>query len=151
MSGDCEVWNNSYALDGETELLLHRMQSAPLDDDAILRACVNDIEILSLLDETQKTALKNSMVWGAARFTVSAGSSNAFSAAIQKNQQQTEVLRQTLEWGKLSAVIRRKAARRVEIISQYAQQNGWMERVGTHWNITAKGHELLAGGGFSLR
>lgn len=150
---DCEPWNNSYQRDGDTEVLLRKLQAGPMTDDQIMRHCLSAKQIAALSDAETKTETDTKMIDGLMQFIASFGKSPSFGEAISSWLEDAEKFRQQLDWSKLPPDVYATSKRRADYILNYAESNGWVARSddGSGWRITEQGNKLLESGGFYLR
>lgn len=149
MSDECEPWNNSYELDGETERLLRRLLIGPLTDEQVVRFFLKEVH--SLLNPEEKARRESMMIDGASRLLGFDG--QPFSNAVADWQQRSEELQQEVEWSDVPVRLQELSSRRAACVLKYGTENGWLERAGgkEEWRITEQGRLLIKQGGFYMR
>jgi hypothetical protein len=149
MPDECEPWNNSYELDGETERLLRRLLTGPLTDEQVVRFFLKEVHLL--LNPEEKAEIESKMIGGASHLL--GFDPQPFSNAVADWQQRREELQQQVEWSDIPARLQELSSRRAAYILKYGTENGWMERVGGKgdWGITEQGRSLIRQGGFYMR
>ena len=137
MSEECEPWNNSYELDGETERLLRRLLTCPLTDEQIARFFLKEIHLL--LNPEVKAEIESKMIGGA--FSLLEFDLQPFSDAAADWEQKKEELQQEVNWEDVPASLQELSRRRAAYILNYVAENNWAERVGDkgEWRITGQG------------
>lgn len=149
MSEECEPWNNSYELDGETERLLRRLLSGSLTDEQIVRFFLKEVHLL--LNPEEKARIESKMIGGASRlldFNL-----QPFSDAVNDWEQKREQLQQEVNWSEVPASLQELSRRRAAYILTHITENGWAERISDkgEWRITEQGRALIEQGGFYMR
>jgi hypothetical protein len=149
MPDECEPWNNSYELDGETERLLRRLLTGPLTDEQVARFCLKEVHLL--LSPEEKAEIESKMIGGASRLL--GFDSQPFSNAVTDWQQRREELQQQMNWSDVPVHLQELSNRRAAYILKYGTENGWIERVSDkgEWGITEQGRLLIKQGGFYMR
>lgn len=149
MSEECEPWNNSYELDGETERLLRRLLICPLTDDQVVRLFLKEIHLL--LNPEEKARIESKMIGGASRLL--GFNLQPFSDAVADWEQRKEKLQQEVNWSDVPSNLQELSSRRATYILKHVTQNGWAERISdkAEWRITEQGRELIKQGGFYMR
>ncbi|MGB7921718.1 MAG: hypothetical protein WCF57_00605 [Pyrinomonadaceae bacterium] len=149
MSDECEPWNNTYELDGETERLLRRLLTGPLKDEQVVRFCLKEVHLL--LNPEEKARIESKMIGGASHLL--GFDPQPFSESIADWQQRREELQQEVNWSDVPVHLQELSSRRAAYILKYGTENGWIERVGDkgEWGITEQGRALIEQGGFYMR
>jgi hypothetical protein len=149
MSDECEPWNNSYELDGETERLLRKLLTGPLTDEQVVRFFLKEVHLL--LNPEEKARIESKMIGGASRLL--GFDLQPFSDAVSDWEQRREELQQGVNWSDVPVHLQELSSRRAAYILKYVTENGWTERVGDkgEWGITEQGRSLIKQGGFYVR
>lgn len=149
MSDECEPWNNSYELDGETERLLRRLLTGPLTDEQVVRFFLKEVHLF--LNPEEKASIESEMIGGASQLL--SFDPQPFSNAVGDWQQRREELQQQVEWSDVPVRLQELSRRRAAYVLKYGTENGWMERVGDkgEWGISEQGRSLIEHGGFYMR
>ena len=137
-------------IDVETEELLRKLLVDPMSDDQIMRFCLKDTN--SLLDAREKTRLENDMLEGFVDYLKNFGKTEKLGESILERRAWDEEIRQSVDWSDVPPDLRKKIAERAGQIIEFGLKQGWIERMKeNYWQITDKGREFLAQGGYYIR
>lgn len=148
MSDECEPWNNSYELDGETERLLRRLLIETMTDEQVVRFCLKEVHLL--LNPEEKSKIESKMISGASHLLDF--DPQPISDAVADWQQKREELQQGVNWSHVPTQLQELSSRRAAYILGHSTENGWIERMDEgKWGITEQGRSLIKQGGFYMR
>ena len=133
-----------------TEELLGKLQINPLSDDQIERFCLKEAHLL--LNPQKEEQLEENMLKGFTNYFTSFGRSASLGETMEQWQEQAEELRQTVNWNDVPPDLRETCQRRAELIIEFGLKQEWIKRTTEEtWEITDKGREFLANGGYYIR
>jgi len=147
--------DNNRIMDLETDLLteelLRKLQLSPLSDDQIERFCLKEANLL--LSPQKKEQLEENMLDGFLDYFKSFGrSASSLGETLGQWQERAEELRQTINWDDVPPDLRETCRHRAELIIEFGLNQDWIKRTTEKtWQITDKGKEFLANGGYYIR